>query len=71
MIQEYKNKKYFFAVQILSYSLQHYLNTHSTDNRLELKICKLLELPTVNRAADIIVTNTKNRTNQYYKRCKF
>lgn len=59
MIQEYKNKKYFFAVQILSYSLQHYLNTHSTDNRLELKICKLLELPTVNRAADILLLQHK------------
>ncbi len=59
MIQEYKNKKYFFAVQILSYSLQHYLNTHSTDNQLELKICKLLELPTVNRAADTLLLQHK------------
>lgn len=51
MIRQHKNKN-FFAFKILSLSIQYYLNTHSIDKTTEFKICKMLSLPEMNRAAD-------------------
>ncbi|WP_181450982.1 TIR domain-containing protein [Helicobacter valdiviensis] len=57
--EKYEKEQCFFANKILSYSIQHYLNTHSIEKQLELKICKLLELPIHNRQADKLLSLLK------------
>ncbi|WP_072237169.1 TIR domain-containing protein [Campylobacter coli] len=50
--EKYEKEQCFFANKILSYSMQHYLNTHSVDKYLGLKVCKLFKLPIINRNID-------------------
>ncbi len=52
MVKQYEKDKNFFAKTILSYSIQHYLNTHQIDEKIELNVCKVLLLPKINRSAD-------------------
>lgn len=58
-IRHYKSSKNFFTLKILSLSIQHYLNTHNVDKTIEFKICDLLSLPKINRAADKLLSLAK------------
>ena len=61
LIDQYKKNKNFFALKILSYSMQLYLNTHNIDKTIEFKMCDMLSLPKINRAADRLLNLTPKK----------